>query len=364
MFLSSSYVTYASFSMCLTRQKDHCMMPYMWALLEIPTTIADNAGLDSAELIAQLRAEHHKENNNAGIDVITGSVSLYVLSSEPVKMPWFDSIYADIGDEQSLSQILWGIPGRSNAINITERLGLPDVVVGNARELHGTASAEINEVIEDMEKLKQKLHEHIHEARHHLKLARELHRNLVVSERRIREHATSQRYIKIQEISDGGGVARSLLHKKVRQHHASPVLVSKADDSPLQPKMASFSSQSTPKESNAALVSESNVKNRELGNPEIRFKTHPNINKDLFSNENILGSKDPNRPFPASESGDGLLKWRMQSKDASAVPLTSKFLYVLVSMLDDGLILLKSVWIGLIPLAELRHLYWMGQNVD
>ncbi|GJS77463.1 hypothetical protein Tco_0727344 [Tanacetum coccineum] len=31
---------------------------------------------------------------------------LYVLSSEPVKMPWFDSIYADISDEQSLSQSL------------------------------------------------------------------------------------------------------------------------------------------------------------------------------------------------------------------------------------------------------------------
>nr|GEW01273.1 coatomer subunit delta-2-like [Tanacetum cinerariifolium] len=196
------------------------------------------------------------------------------------------------------------------------------------------------QVIEDMEKLKQKLHEHIHEARHHLKLARELHRNLVVSECSIREHATSQRYIKIQEISEGG-VACSLLHKKVRQLRASPVLVSKAYDSPLQPKMASFSYQSTPKESDATLVSESNVKNRELGNLEIRFKTHPNINKDLFSNENILGSKDPNRPFLASESGNGLPKWKMQSKDASFVSLTSKFLYVPVSMLDDGLILLE-----------------------
>nr|GEY16842.1 DNA mismatch repair protein MutS, core [Tanacetum cinerariifolium] len=77
------------------------------------------------------------------------------------------------------------------------------------------------------------------------KLARELHRNLVVSERRIREHATSQRYRKIQEISDGGGVACSLLHKKVRQCRASPVLASKADDSPLQPKMASFSKRSS-----------------------------------------------------------------------------------------------------------------------
>nr|XP_043632209.1 coatomer subunit delta-2-like [Erigeron canadensis] len=60
------------------------------------------------------------------------------------------------------------------------------------------------------------------------------------------------------------------------------------------------------------------------GNSEIKFKTHPNINKELFTNENILGSKDPNRPFPAGQSGDGLglLKWRMQSKDESAVPLS------------------------------------------
>ncbi|KAL0360464.1 UNVERIFIED_CONTAM: T-complex protein 1 subunit beta [Sesamum radiatum] len=36
--------------------------------------LGDNAGLDSAELVAQLRAEHHKEGSTAGIDVITGSV--------------------------------------------------------------------------------------------------------------------------------------------------------------------------------------------------------------------------------------------------------------------------------------------------
>ncbi|KAL6517782.1 hypothetical protein OROMI_033483 [Orobanche minor] len=60
------------------------------------------------------------------------------------------------------------------------------------------------------------------------------------------------------------------------------------------------------------------------GNPGIIFKTHPNINKDLFSGENILGSKDPNRPFPAAQAGDGLplLKWRMQSADESLVPLS------------------------------------------
>lgn len=68
------------------------------------------------------------------------------------------------------------------------------------------------------------------------------------------------------------------------------------------------------------------------GNPGILFKTHPNINKELFSNENILGLKDPTKPFPANQSGDGvgLLKWRMQSMDESVVPLTSEFFSFLI----------------------------------
>ncbi|KAK4378703.1 hypothetical protein RND71_000565 [Anisodus tanguticus] len=60
------------------------------------------------------------------------------------------------------------------------------------------------------------------------------------------------------------------------------------------------------------------------GNPAILFKTHPNMNKELFSNENILGLKDPNRPFPTGQGGDGvsLLRWRMQSTDELILPLT------------------------------------------
>lgn len=38
------------------------------------------------------------------------------------------------------------IVGRSNAINIAERLGLPSVVVDTSRKLYGSASAEIDEV--------------------------------------------------------------------------------------------------------------------------------------------------------------------------------------------------------------------------
>ena len=35
--------------------------------LQLPTAIADNAGYDSSELIANLRAAHAKANNTAGL---------------------------------------------------------------------------------------------------------------------------------------------------------------------------------------------------------------------------------------------------------------------------------------------------------
>ncbi|KAI9126753.1 hypothetical protein K1719_002349 [Acacia pycnantha] len=118
---------------------------------------------------------------------------LYILVSESAQIPWFASIFPGIGDEQSLSQSLstfsghlkhkshkpvWSMfsllsfhlvclcyqcqyvllhglvvrpnriaTGRSNAINIAERLGLRCIVVDVARKLCGAASAEIDEVI-------------------------------------------------------------------------------------------------------------------------------------------------------------------------------------------------------------------------
>eukprot|EP00238_Polyblepharides_amylifera_P000818 CAMPEP_0196570628 /NCGR_PEP_ID=MMETSP1081-20130531/764_1 /TAXON_ID=36882 /ORGANISM="Pyramimonas amylifera, Strain CCMP720" /LENGTH=520 /DNA_ID=CAMNT_0041887173 /DNA_START=99 /DNA_END=1661 /DNA_ORIENTATION=- len=56
-------------------------------------------------------------------------------------------------------------------------------------------------------------------------------------------------------------------------------------------------------------------------NKGFQFKTHPNIDKALHSRENILGLKDPNRPFPTG-SPLGVLKWRMQTSDESMVPLS------------------------------------------
>ncbi|XP_078443964.1 TCP-1/cpn60 chaperonin family protein [Wolffia australiana] len=55
-------------------KKSHAIEAFSRALRVIPTTIADNAGLDSAELVSRLRAAHHQSDSTAGIDVISGDV--------------------------------------------------------------------------------------------------------------------------------------------------------------------------------------------------------------------------------------------------------------------------------------------------
>jgi len=55
-------------------------------------------------------------------------------------------------------------------------------------------------------------------------------------------------------------------------------------------------------------------------NPGFQFKTHPNINKQLFSAESTLGLKDPTKAFPTG-SALGVLKWRLATTEESLVPL-------------------------------------------
>jgi T-complex protein 1 subunit beta len=44
------------------------------ALRQIPTILADNAGLDSGELVARLRAAHHEGRRDSGLDLERGEV--------------------------------------------------------------------------------------------------------------------------------------------------------------------------------------------------------------------------------------------------------------------------------------------------
>ncbi|KAJ3050175.1 Coatomer subunit delta [Rhizophlyctis rosea] len=54
--------------------------------------------------------------------------------------------------------------------------------------------------------------------------------------------------------------------------------------------------------------------------PNIQYKTHPNVDKQLFTGDSVIGLKDPSKPFPTG-SALPVVRWRYVSKDENAVPL-------------------------------------------
>jgi len=56
-------------------------------------------------------------------------------------------------------------------------------------------------------------------------------------------------------------------------------------------------------------------------NPDFQFKAHPNMNKNLYANDNILALKDSSKAFPVG-TASSILKWRYATKDEKMIPLT------------------------------------------
>jgi len=56
-------------------KEQHAIQSFANALRQLPTIMADNAGLDSAELIAQLRSKHAEGKNTFGLDLYNGCIA-------------------------------------------------------------------------------------------------------------------------------------------------------------------------------------------------------------------------------------------------------------------------------------------------
>merc|ERR1712142_307628 len=56
-------------------KEQHAIQSFANALRQLPTIMADNAGLDSAELIAQLRSKHADGKNTFGLDLYNGCIA-------------------------------------------------------------------------------------------------------------------------------------------------------------------------------------------------------------------------------------------------------------------------------------------------
>ncbi|AFZ27820.1 MutS2 family protein [Cylindrospermum stagnale PCC 7417] len=70
-----------------------------------------------------------------GLAALMAKVGLFVPAREPVEIPWFDKVLADIGDEQSLQQSLSTFSGHIRRISrILEALGDNSSVTGNEED--------------------------------------------------------------------------------------------------------------------------------------------------------------------------------------------------------------------------------------
>jgi DNA mismatch repair protein MutS2 len=224
-----------------------------------------------------------------GLAVLMAKAGLYVPAQEPVELPWFDQVLADIGDEQSLEQslstfsghvrriqsildrltpqtlvlldevgagtdpaegsalaiallqyladqaqltiatthfgelkalkyqdprfenasvefndatlsptyrLLWGIPGRSNALIIAKRLGLRPEILTQAQQHLSGGSDEINQVIAGLERQRRRQETKAQAAAHLLKSTEELHQEVAAKAKTLQ---TQERQFKQQQ---------------------------------------------------------------------------------------------------------------------------------------------------------------------
>lgn len=83
----------------------------------------------------------------------------------------------------------------------------------------------------------------------------------------------------------------------------------------------------------------------------IQLQTHPNVDKELFKTRGQIGLKNPAKPFPIN-TDVGVLKWRYQTQDESAIPLTSKLFMITCSKFTINFNLLFQLIAGHLKMVK------------
>ncbi|WP_019499274.1 endonuclease MutS2 [Pseudanabaena sp. PCC 6802] len=248
-----------------------------------------------------------------GLAALMAKAGMFVPAREPVELPWFDAVLADIGDEQSLQQSLstfsghirriarilaqtspqslvlldevgagtdptegsaiarallehladrarltvatthfgelktlkyqdprfenasvefddvqlaptyrlqWGIPGRSNAIAISRRLGLPDEILEPAQNHLGTGSAEINTAIAELEAQRREQVSKTEAAAELLQATEKLHREIGEKSAVLRSQYQELRAMQENEVAAAIKQAKKEIARVIRKLQA------------------------------------------------------------------------------------------------------------------------------------------------
>ena len=123
-------------------------------------------------------------------------------------------------DDRTLSptyRLLWGIPGRSNALTIARRLGLKSEIVDRAQEGIGEASEDINQVISHLEAQRREQETKAKEAGKLLEQAESFYTEVSEKASNLREKERELKLSQEREIQKAIASAREEIARVIRQ---------------------------------------------------------------------------------------------------------------------------------------------------
>ena len=134
-------------------------------------------------------------------------------------------------DDVSLSptyRLLWGIPGRSNALTIARRLGLNPEVVDEAQTRVGGASEDVNQVIAGLEAQRRRQETKAKEATQLLQQAERLHDEVSRKARLLQERERELKLSQERAVQEAIAQAKEEIAQVIRKLQQGPIIAQNA----------------------------------------------------------------------------------------------------------------------------------------
>jgi DNA mismatch repair protein MutS2 len=127
------------------------------------------------------------------------------------------SVEFDDNSMQPTYRLLWGIPGRSNALTIAKRLGLLTEIVASAQTYVGGASQDVNQVIAGLEAQRRKQETKALEATKLLQQTEQLHREVSQKAASLQERERELKLAQEVAVNQAIGTAKSEIAQIIRR---------------------------------------------------------------------------------------------------------------------------------------------------
>lgn len=127
------------------------------------------------------------------------------------------SVEFDDNSMQPTYRLLWGIPGRSNALTIAKRLGLLTSIVDRAQTYVGGASADVNQVIAGLEAQRRRQETKAREATQLLHQTEKLHREVSQKAAALQERERDLKIAQEVAVNEAIGTAKSEIAQIIRR---------------------------------------------------------------------------------------------------------------------------------------------------